>query len=113
MGSRRRNGLKRRSRQNKYTDEPLVKAPRAFVSQNGSDKCPLLWSIVVGIERVRSLDLKNQNIEQVEKLETEPPQKACFSCKEGTRFGKRVYCSMDGRFHPLQDKVHCKYFVPK
>ena len=37
---------------------------------------------------------------------------ACCECKEGYVFGEDVYCSIDGRFHPLRDNLLCKSFVP-
>jgi len=37
----------------------------------------------------------------------------CCNCKEGTLFGEKVYCNIDGRFHPLRDNFECKSFVPK
>lgn len=38
---------------------------------------------------------------------------ACCNCKEGCILGENVYCSLDGRFHPLDDKLTCNRFIPK
>ena len=34
----------------------------------------------------------------------------CCECKEGCVLGETVYCSIDGRFHPLRDNCLCKSF---
>lgn len=38
---------------------------------------------------------------------------ACCECNEGCIFGKRVYCNIDGRFHPLYDNIARKSFISK
>ena len=42
-----------------------------------------------------------------------PKENNCFECREGCVMGERVYCSIDGRFHPPYDNFPCKSFVPK
>ena len=36
----------------------------------------------------------------------------CCNCKEGCVLGGSVYCSIDGRFHPLRGGLICKKFIP-
>jgi len=43
----------------------------------------------------------------------EPITNMCCDCKEGCILGKNVYCSVDGRFHLLHDRLTCKSFIPK
>jgi len=45
--------------------------------------------------------------------EATPGGHACSNCKEGFITGNSVYCSIDGRFHPLYDNYTCKRFIPK
>ena len=44
----------------------------------------------------------------VEKTQTD-----CVDCSEGCVLGKRVYCSIDGRFHPMRDNSVCRSFIPR
>ena len=37
----------------------------------------------------------------------------CGECLEGFTIGSRVYCSIDGRFHPPVGGDGCKEFNPK
>jgi len=43
----------------------------------------------------------------------EPKNNACMDCVEGNLFGEKIYCSIDGCFHPLHDSLVCESFVPK
>jgi len=36
----------------------------------------------------------------------------CCDCMEGYVLGENVYCSIDGRFHPLCGNLICKKFIP-
>ena len=35
----------------------------------------------------------------------------CCDCIEGCVLGEKVYCSYDGRFHPLRDTLECNKFI--
>ena len=37
----------------------------------------------------------------------------CSQCKEGIILGEKVYCGVDGRFHPLSDELECKRYLGK
>jgi hypothetical protein len=42
-----------------------------------------------------------------------PPNNPCNACKDGLVMGGSVYCSVDGRFHPLNDNLTCKSFIQR
>jgi hypothetical protein len=60
-------------------------------------------------EEVRKIDTRNCNVDENTKIVSNN----CCDCKEGGIFGDSVYCSIDGRFHPLRDDFTCKSFVQK
>ena len=38
---------------------------------------------------------------------------SCCNCNEGYILGEKVYCNINGRFHPLRDNNICKNFISK
>ena len=59
------------------------------------------------------LDVGRNEIKTQEKGIINLKSNDCCNCKEGCVLGKNVYCSLDGRFHPLRDNITCKKFIPK
>jgi hypothetical protein len=59
----------------------------------------LIRKVIYEFEKTVDCNMNKQNINN------------CCECKEGCFFGKNVYCSIDGHFHPMYDNLSCKSFI--
>ena len=76
-----------------------------------SDACDTIKS-QNGEGRMHEFDGQRNKRKTQEEGDINQKNNECCDCKEGCILGENIYCSIDGRFHPLRGKITCGKFIP-